>query len=637
MNDVWKLQDGIFMFYHLGKWNRLTAQEIYTLVFGGSFPANSIYANVQVDLRALFPDVRFSKFSVTPELRLSLKDDKIYAESFFEKAGKQYRAPLPIAGAVDYGFAENTWCYFSGDFDQLATILAQAGITNEEISFREYVSIINCREQFEGASITDLVSGHLQNQLSNEPVHAPTDLKATLYPYQETGFKWLRYITRSECGCVLGDEMGLGKTLQVIALMVDRAPLKQTPYLVVAPLSLLENWRRELARFAPNLQSIVHHGAARTGRYSDLLKYDVVITSYGATISDLSLFEMIEWDLLVLDEAQNIKNPSATRTISIKQIPHKASIAVTGTPFENHLSDLWSILDFSMPGCLGDLSEFKSKYPDDTSGAEKVEPILSALMIRRKVEEVAQDLPDKIVIPQPLAMDGPEAQRYEDTRQDILNSFDTKSATLAALTKLRMYCCHPFLLTGVDTPKDPTKVSTKYARFCELVEEIVDQNEKVIVFTTYTDMFTIIQNDIPYRFNIPVDFINGSTPAEQRQEKVDLFSNRSGAAMLVLNPRAAGAGLNITAANHVIHYNLEWNPALEDQATARAFRRGQDKTVFVYRLYFADTVEEIVNQKISNKRNMSEIAVVGSDGTEDVQSLIMQALGMTPIREGDLL
>lgn len=636
MKDTWKLEGGVFYHNHHGIWHALSASDVYTLVFGGDFPANSMLSNTNVSFKDLFPEIRFSKFSVAPELRLCMHQGTMCIETYFQKSHKEYPANLPVKGAVDYGFAGNTWCYYSGDFNQLAAILEASGISKNEISFKEYISILNLKDQYPGASITDNIGAQIKDHFSSDLLSTPCELKATLYPYQEVGFKWLRYIAGSECGCVLGDEMGLGKTLQVIALMVDRNAKKQAPSLVVAPLSLLENWRRELAKFAPGLSAVIHHGASRTGRYTDLLKYDVVITSYGATISDLSLFEMITWDLLVLDEAQNIKNPSATRTLSIKQIPHTASIAVTGTPFENHMTDLWSILDFSIPGCLGDLGEFKTKYPDDISGAEKIEPLLTALMLRRKVDEVAQDLPEKVIIPQPLAMEAFEAQQYENTRQEILNSFDSKAATLAALTKLRMYCTHPFLLSGVDSPKDPTKVSTKYARFCELVEEIVERNEKVIVFTSYTEMFTIIQNDIPFRFNIPVDFINGSTPAEQRQEKVDQFTALTGAAMLVLNPRAAGAGLNITAANHVIHYNLEWNPALEDQATARAFRRGQDKTVFVYRLFFTNTVEEIVNQKILDKRDMTEVAVVGSEGTEDTRNLIMQALGMSPLKESDL-
>ena len=227
-----------------------------------------------------------------------------------------------------------------------------------------------------------------------------------------------------------------------------------------------------------------------------------------------------------------------------------------------------------------------------------------------------------------------EAMRYEDARQSILDSFDARSATLAILTKLRMYCTHPFIVDSGNVGADPLQASTKYTRLCELLEEIIAANEKVIVFTSYTDMFTILENDIPSRFGIPVASINGATPVEERQHIIDSFSNIDGAAMLVLNPRAAGVGLNITAANHVIHYNLEWNPALEDQATARSYRRGQEKTVFIYRLYYIDTVEEFVNDKIFHKREMSEVAVVGSSGEENSKQLILQAIEKSPLKKG---
>ena len=636
MNDLsckWRLENNTFYYHSSEGWIKVYAEDVYCSAFGAS---PSAYSQLPVDCESVkeaFPNIRFSKFSVAPFIRLELKDEKIIISILFAKKAKEVEIPFPSIDSVNYGFIDSTWCYFSGEYDQILDILASAEVTSSEISFHQYIEILNKSSYFVNIKIEDFVNENLSESLSSDSDYQPIELKANLYPYQKTGFRWLKYITDDDCGCILGDEMGLGKTLQVISLFEDRKNKMKAPCLVVAPLSLLENWRREIARFAPNLNVHIHHGSKRTGRYKDLLNYDVVITSYGATVTDLSLFEMIRWDILVLDEAQNIKNPYAARTTSIKQIPHRSSIAVTGTPFENHMSDIWSILDFSVPGCLGTLQEFNAQYSDDILGAEKIEPILTALMIRRKVEDVAKDLPEKVIIPQALVMDLAEALRYEDERQELLTSSGGRSATLATLTKLRMYCTHPLLVEKDNNVKDPAKISTKYTRFCEIVEEIVEQDEKVIVFSSYTEMFEIFKNDIPYRFNIPVDCINGSTPADERQKIVDVFSDRNGSAMLVLNPRAAGVGLNITAANHVIHYNLEWNPSLEDQATARAFRRGQEKTVFVYRLYYKDTVEEIVNLKIDSKRSMSETAVIGSEGNEDTKALLLQALGMSPLRE----
>lgn len=314
----------------------------------------------------------------------------------------------------------------------------------------------------------------------------------------------------------------------------------------------------------------------------------------------------------------------------MKKIPKDGAIAITGTPFENHITDIWSIVDFIMPGYLGTVGQFKSTVTDDVSGAEIVEPLLSPVMIRRLVKNVAQDLPEKVIIPQPIQMPENEARRYEEYRQEIASEYQDTAVTIATLQKLRMFCTHPELCE--EQFVDPAQCSLKYQRFCEILQEIIDTKEKVIVFTSYKKMFDIFRTDLTKRFALPVWEINGETPVPERQKIVDMFNDYSGSAVLALNPRAAGTGLNITGANHVVHYNLEWNPALEDQASARAYRRGQQKTVFVYRLFYSDTVEEVVNQRIENKREISEIAVVGTEGTTDNRADILAALQKSPIR-----
>jgi SNF2 family DNA or RNA helicase len=286
-------------------------------------------------------------------------------------------------------------------------------------------------------------------------------------------------------------------------------------------------------------------------------------------------------------------------------------------------------MDFVAPGCFGRLSEFEMDYPDDLEGAQALEPILSPIMIRRRVTDVAQDLPDRIDVAQVLQMSVAEVNAYEDVREKILESFNGENATLPMLQKLRMYCTHP-LLIDESADKNPVLSSGKYERLCEILEEIILLKEKVILFTSYNRMFEILQDDIPKRFGIEVMAINGSTPTDDRQPIIDRFSDITGTALLVLNPRAAGAGLNITAASRVIHYNLEWNPSLEDQASARAYRRGQTKTVFVYRLYYKDTVEEIINERIDKKRDMFGAAVVGTDGKTENSEDIIRALMISP-------
>ena len=605
------------------------ASDIFFQVLASNY-TDDRYKSLDTDL----PGIRFSKISFSPQLELYVNNNCIQCSMFIIRRGKRIDVLFPSQGGVDHIVVDNTWIYINQDYYLAEELMTKAGIDNPaNISFSSYVKLLDFRNIYSSLRIEDKVASDIKEECTSLYAEIPPMLNANLYPYQTVGFRWLKYITDWNCGCILGDEMGLGKTMQVIALILDRQNKAETPCLVVAPVSLLENWRREILRFAPSLSVLVHYGGKRTGRYTELLQYEVVVTAYSTLSNDLSMFQMVNWDLLVLDEAQNIKTPTANRTVSVKQMNRRAGIAVTGTPFENHITDLWSILDFVLPGCLGTVNEFANQYPDDLHGAEKIEPFLTALMLRRRVENVAKDLPERVVISQPMEMSDHEAARYEEERQRILESCDKNSATLAVLTKLRMYCTHPFLLEDSIPKKDPTTVSTKYMRLCEILEEIIDNNEKIILFTSYTGMFQIIEQDIPRRFNIPVWRINGETPVAERQEVIDDYTLHNGAALLVLNPRAAGVGLNITAANHVIHYNLEWNPALEDQATARAYRRGQDRTVFVHRLFFADTVEQVVNEKISHKRDMSDAAVIGTTGEEGNRELIIKALEASPLHK----
>ena len=536
----------------------------------------------------------------------------------------------------DGAIIDNVWYNLLSNHDETTAVLKEIGIANAgPISLGQYIRL----RKSSGENGTLRLEDNAGKLLSNHPVQeksaaTPPRLTATLYPYQQRGYQWMKFISGEECGCILGDEMGLGKTLQVITLLTDRINSGHTPSLVVAPVSLLVNWQREIAKFTSGIRTVIHHGSRRTGLYQDLLDYDVVIISYSTASSDQSLLKMIPWDLVIVDEAQNIKNPYAQRTKSIKRIPRHVAIAVTGTPFENHITDLWSLLDFIVPGCLGSLPSFEAEFSDDLDGARKLEPILSPLMIRRRVAEVAQDLPERIDVPQVLEMSPNEVLAYEQTRQDIVASFDGKNVTLPMLQKLRMYCTHPLLLND-DQETDPILSSSKYERLCELLEEIFSLGEKAILFTSYNRMFEILSRDIHKRFGCTVMAINGSTPPENRQRIIDTFSAIQGSALLVLNPRAAGAGLNITSATRVIHYNLEWNPAIEDQASARAYRRGQTRTVFVYRLYYRDTVEEIINSRIEKKRSMASAAVIGTDGTMENNEDIIKALMITP--KGDVV
>jgi SNF2 family DNA or RNA helicase len=431
-------------------------------------------------------------------------------------------------------------------------------------------------------------------------------------------------------GCILGDEMGLGKTMQVITEMLTLKAAGFNPMLVVAPISLLVNWQRECQKFAPSLTTYIHHGGNRISNFREFLNYDVIITSYTTVVSDIYLLNMVKWNLVVLDEAQSIKNPSSARTKACKALNRVRSLAVSGTPFENHVTDIWSLIDYIQPGLLGSLQTYCDSITDDEEGGRKIEPILSALMVRRIVADVAKDLPEKVISTQPLQMSAIECEQYNDFLDEIKEGSESSNPTLATLQRLRIYCTHPYATKEEICDMDPTQSSIKYQRFCEIVEEIISREEKVIVFTSFVRMFDIFKADVPSRFGIRLWTINGSTPVEERQQIVDRFNQLEGSAMLVLNPRAAGTGLNITGANHVIHYNLEWNPSLEDQSSARAYRRGQQKTVFIYRLYYENTVEQVVNERIERKRDIASNAIVGNDGISQDRADILRALELIP-------
>lgn len=624
MSNTWRISDGILQYASGEQFQTPSAVELFSALSSSS-GTNPTWAD---EISAAFPSIRFSKISSQVHGRFWFENEKVHFELLTKRRGKSISISFPN-GFADHYVYDNTWFYLSNVTPALQECLYKwTSPTSSVISVGQYVNLL---KQFQSTNLieyADEAAEFLQNKnISSTAV--PATINATLYPYQEDGYRWMDFMLKENFGCILGDEMGLGKTLQIITLIAKHiAPGKR--FLIVAPVTLLENWRREFKKFAPLTKVLVHHGSNRTGFYKNLIPYDVVVISYGTAITDSAMLNMLKWNLVVLDEAQNIKNPGASRTKAVKKLNRDVGIAVTGTPFENHITDLWSLMDFAAPGVLGSLTEFTQQFDDNYESAAKIERILSPLMVRRRVTDVAKDLPDRVDIPEVLLMGTQESLMYEEERQRIIEELGGKAASLATLQKLRMFCTHPSLAQEDLLSADPEKYSNKYARLCEILAEIVEKKEKVILFTSYTGMFNILLSDIPSRFNIPVFSINGETPVENRQPTVDQFSSCPDSALLVLNPRAAGTGLNITAANYVIHYNLEWNPALEDQASARAYRRGQTKTVFVYRLYYANTVEQIVNERIELKRDLSDIAVIGVSGKQENRDDILNALLLSP-------
>jgi SNF2 family DNA or RNA helicase len=622
-DDVLNLIDGS------GQAMTPTANEIFDFVFGD---ATSVCGVQPLESKEV---LSFSRFPVnlTIDVTIEQTGDAI-APSVSVRANRlniSHEIKNFVTRTADHVVIGNVWYPIAmGNMEAIREILIEVGVQRlGAINLREYLALVQL------SSSNVYVQHYAKQELSALKIstssisykHSPL-FKGNLYSYQEDGYKWLRWIAEQELGCILADEMGLGKTIQLIALLAA-LHRPDAPSLIVAPATLLENWRRELNRFSPDLQTILHQGSMRTGFPKALSKADVVLMSYGTVIRDISLLKMIDWVVVALDEAQAIKNPFTQRTELVKQIPRRVSVAITGTPVENRLTDLWSIIDFAIPKLLGPLQAFESNYSNATDSAAKLEPFISPIILRRTVADAAKDLPARIDIPQILTFTKEEAEGYEHVRQEILATHSA-NATLVALLKLRMYCSHPFLIDH--STGDPVESSVKYRRLTEILEEILDNGHKVLVFTSFNEMSDIIAVDVKQRFEVYCAQVYGEVPVQKRQLIIDDFSRHNGPALLVLNPRAAGTGLNITAASHVIHYNLEWNPAVEDQATARAFRRGQVNPVTVHRLFYADTVEDVINDRLTRKREIAAMAVVGVDGTDQEHKDITRALNLSPLR-----
>jgi SNF2 family DNA or RNA helicase len=619
-----------------GKIEHLTADEIYARVFEDELSFRGSILDIEDDYQQTITFLRYPALlearinysEESPESGLTLSISAIGEGVSAELRGLRSRAS-------DHIVIDGHWLPFApGAREEILGVFERAGVTDAgPLTLRQYLAL----RQESGAALwlRDSTAGHSVHPGINASPSADALAMFTgrLYPYQTAGWQWLTYIWREQLGAILADEMGLGKTIQIIALLASPERTKVAPSLIVAPGTLMENWRREISRFTEGISTYIHQGSGRTGDYRDLVGHDVVITSYDTVVRDGSMFRMVAWQVVVLDEAQAIKNPETKRAISVKKLRRSVGIAVTGTPIENRLRDLWSITDFVLPGYLGDAEEFVQKFPDEKVSAAALEPMVSPIMLRRRVTEVAKDLPPRIDIPQILTLNDTETVEYERTRQEILAQYGA-SATLVALTKLRMFCAHPMLLDELPWTVEQALGFTKFQRLFEIVDEVFANGEKILVFTSYNRMASLIEKTVRERYGAFADTINGDTPIADRQNVIDALTKVPGPGLLALNPRAAGVGLNITAATHVVHYNLEWNPAIEDQASARAYRRGQDRPVTIHRLYYAETVEEAINDRLTRKRELSDTAVVGVDGSAEDYSDIMRALQASPVRKG---
>ena len=464
------------------------------------------------------------------------------------------------------------------------------------------------------------------------------NLHANLYPYQAQGVQWMWQTVNLNGGLILADEMGLGKTLQIIALLLIEPPNKSSPALIVCPTSLIANWVREFARFAPTLSLMVHRGSNRAGIFRDLQVASVVISTYETIVNDISIFSSFEWSWVICDEAQAIKNPDSNRRQAIVTIPRCRSIPMTGTPVENTLKDLWSLADFAIPGMLGDRTVFEVEFPDTVEAAQALGRLTDPIMLKRRVRDVAADLPERIDIDLPLELDSVLANHYDEVRKNTMEKYPIAGALVATL-QLQLVCAHPWLRFPVATSVDWDDakieanalplITPKLERTTELLREAFKNSHKVIIFVLFNRIGDLIKTACTGVAKTYWGAINGSTRQEDRQAIVDEFSGQEGPACLILNPKAAGAGLNITAATIVIHFTPVWNPALEAQASARAHRRGQTEPVTIYRLFYKDTVEEVMIDRSAWKSNLAnETVPVSSRDTADLK----RALEISPVK-----
>jgi SNF2 family DNA or RNA helicase len=464
----------------------------------------------------------------------------------------------------------------------------------------------------------DLLSGQADRRL--EPMAAPDGFGGELRPYQQRGLAWLSFLGELGLGAVLADDMGLGKTVQLLAL-VAAAPAGQ-PTLLVCPMSLVGNWQREAARFTPDLRVHVHHGADRLegdDLAAALAGADLVITTYGIAARDIAALRTVRWARVVCDEAQVIKNHATAQARAVRALPAAARIALTGTPVENQLSELWSIMEFTNPGLLGSAQAFRERYAipverhGDPEAAERLRRITRPFVLRRlKTDKsIISDLPEKQEMKVWCNLTQEQASLYQATVTDMLSRIDDASdditrrgLVLATMAKLKQVCNHPAHLLG-----DGSRLagrSGKLARLEEICTEIAADGDKALCFTQYAEFGRMLQPYLAARIGCTVLFLHGGTGKKQRDALVARFQEADEPVLFLLSLKAGGTGLNLTAASHVIHIDRWWNPAVEEQATDRAFRIGQRRDVQVRKFVCVGTLEERIDAMIEEKKALAE-------------------------------
>ena len=462
----------------------------------------------------------------------------------------------------------------------------------------------------------------INEELRTPPAKVPDGLRATLRPYQERGYSWLMHNLRARMGSIIADDMGLGKTVQVIAALENlraAGELEKDPALVTVPASVVINWTRELKRFAPDLSVNVYYGTQRSLEP----KANVLLTTYGTLRQDIEKLKDKKWRVAVADEAQNIKNPGSQIFQDMCIIKADSAIAMSGTPVENRLADYWAIMEFVNPGLFGTLGSFVTDYAQpiersrDADAVKRLRSVTAPFILRRlKTDKsVIADLPEKISSDRFCSLTPEQAAMYQTFVSDglegvteTLSKMERSARVLKLILRLKQICDAPELFSKDPKITGPAH-SGKAEMLLDLLEELAESGQKAIVFTQFREMGDLLVSWIGERLGTVPDFIHGGVSVKRRQEMVDRFQKDPQDRVMVLSLKAAGTGLNLTAATAVIHYDLWWNPAVEDQATDRAYRIGQSRNVMVYRFICAGTFEEKINEIINSKKEIAELTV----------------------------
>ncbi|MGV9615634.1 DEAD/DEAH box helicase, partial [Nocardia xishanensis] len=491
-----------------------------------------------------------------------------------------------------------------------------------------------------------------------EPVPTPSGLKAQLRPYQLRGLSWLVTMSRMGCGAILADDMGLGKTVQVLALLVherEQPADRPGPSLLVCPMSVVGNWQREAERFAPDLRVLVHHGAGRRGGAeldAAVAEADLVLTTYSLLARDIEALSRQDWERVVLDEAQHIKNAGTRQARAARALRARHRLALTGTPVENRLEELRSILDFAMPKLLGSAQTFRARFAvpiereGDQNAISRLRFVTQPFVLRRVKTDpsVISDLPEKLEMTVRANLTVEQAALYQAVVDDMMEKIRNakgmarKGAVLGALTRLKQVCNHPahFLGDGSGVMTRGKHRSGKLALVEDVVDAVLADGEKALLFTQFREFGELVAPYLAERFGGQVPFLHGGVPKRRRDAMVTGFQSDDGPPLMLLSLKAGGTGLNLTAANHVVHLDRWWNPAVENQATDRAFRIGQQRAVQVRKLVCVDTIEERIDEMINGKRRLADLAVgagenwiteLSTDELRDLFALGAEAVG----------